>query len=198
MSRPNIKEKKLISASRIDFIYLPSSLIPLIHSNITEYTPVSDHKLVICNLAAPSTPRNYSWRKLLPTFQKNKIFKECINKSLNSLDFSSPNQVYNTWENFKQTIISTSIPYSNKIKTHILSKINKQKRIIKHLENNTPLIGPHDQWLDKWSQTYETLNQLIKTNFNSHYIIETYKWIKNGDKTTKYFLTKFNVRKSQG
>ena len=63
MSRPHIKNGKLISSSRIDFIFIPTLLSNLVKSHNSIYTSISEHKLIKCSLSYPLQPKVILWHE---------------------------------------------------------------------------------------------------------------------------------------
>ena len=176
--------------SRIDYIFMSKYLLNFVSNCDIVSAPFSDHKAVVVKLKDRTKIRGPGYWKLNVSVLKEdlyceqivKIFKDCVNESLN-LNFCKRL----TWDLFKIKVKEFSIKYCQQ-------KAQRKNDEILNLENN---IKVFDRALSKsQSELLESKKEHMKAKLakcledkaSGAQVRSRAKYMEEGEKSTSYFL----------
>ena len=194
MTRHQYVGGQVSSSSRIDYIFLTSSLNYMVASSSVEIFPHSDHNLLTTFLSSgPASSSSHSWKKILPCnvsgWRFNKNFDSSI-KSLND-DLSMDN-----WKLFKDKLLSSSCQSQSQRLFSTRAKIRNAQNVLNHLEQYRPRNRFSLSWSQKWNLAFSTLTRLLSSEGRVRQLQAGVSWSAHGEKCSKLFFSKAKARKA--
>lgn len=195
MSRFHKSGNQVISSSRLDYIFVSSSIFSLLYNHYTDIFSASDHRVVSASLKTPAISSAPPWLKILPSsvssWQMNlAVRKACIELSSLSQDPLA------SWSRFKTALIKHGKLSASQKTTSEMARVNQARRTIKHLEKNAPLSGFSLAWSSKFAAAFSIIRKHNQHQERIAQIRAGTRLTIQGDKSTRYYLSQFKIKRA--
>ena len=183
---------------RLDFIFASENLIPQVTESKHIFVSGTDHKMIISNFITDNFKRGKSFWKLNTSLLNDINYLNEMNAHIdnfllnNSYEFENPAEKF---EMLKVMIKTETIDYCTKINMYNNYKEKKLLNEIRSLESEIILHPQHKEILSALEKKKKEIEILQMHKTKGAIIRSRAKYIKDGEKNSKYFL---NLEKSRG
>lgn len=181
---------KPITARRLDYIFVSKAIVPFLKDASITSIGFSDHRLVSCLVSFGTFKRGKGLYKLNTELLKDQCY---INLILKEIDLCARENFYLNphlkWEMIKATIKEVSQQFSKSIARAKVSKQAQLQKLLNLLETSFQRDPKNHDVIQQIAKTKMELEIFAMNRTKAAQIRAGIKWIEEGEKCTKYFLS---------
>ena len=177
-------------ARRLDYVLATEFLVSTITNIYIKSLGFSDHRAIICKLELNPFPRGPSYYKLNTSLLKDPRYIEIIQTSItNCLSENKDLDAHLLWDYLKTKVVEISKQYSRSRKISIERKRKQLQEDLNMLENRMAENPKQTEIIAQISHKKEQLEIHTLEQTRGAQIRAGIKWIEEGEKNSKFFLS---------
>ena len=189
-------KSKLISR-RIDYIFCSENVMNKCTHSFIYDMPFTDHRAVVADILTTDTKFGPNYWKFNNALLENNDYVQMIKNIIQNISYESGRSPHIDWDYCKQIIKESSIVFGKQtalIKKDIIADVRQKL----YHANNRLLASPDDNIVKKKVAQLELeLNIQSMAEAKGSQIRSKVRWIEEGEKNTKFFLTLEKIRGQQ-